>query len=493
MKSLLVTSDRKKWYVAAAVLSFAAVGVVLVAISSAAINVASSEAEAGIIAGSAAIKADGTASGGNTVAFGTAPNGQAMVYGASGAGNPRTDDCTVNVQAGASVQAAITAAQAQAVICIKPADRSAEAITLDKAVVLRANGPVKVRSVTITGSNVTLDGFTIVGAASNGIALSGVNHTVINNLVTGRGINTGIACVGSCGNGHRIGNNTVTGIHNYGLYVSGGDNVTVERNNVYDLWMSTPNGDVDAMRLWGTNHKIRNNYFHDINEFKSARDSGGDTPHVDCWQSFQTASGLQLRNVLIENNYCVRISRQCMILSNHLNGNYDIRDITFRGNVCETYDSSVINLGSVAGITMENNFFLGGVKSQVLTVDYTREENPVGLPDRDIKLRNNIVIKGLTSADYFYRNSTRTLIDNTDNILAHNSVVKSNADAFQSNASAQYAATKASDFTFYRQLAQSLQTADQGSVPQSASFSLDIDGGPRVKGTAIDIGPFELR
>ncbi len=290
-----------------------------------------------------------------------------------------------------------------------------------------------------------------------------------------------------------IAGNTVTAIHNYGIYINNGDNVSVERNNVYDLWMSTANGDVDAMRLWGTNHKIRQNYFHDINEFKSAKDSGGDTPHVDCWQSFQTGDGRQLRNVLIENNYCVRISRQCMILSNHLTGTYDIRDITFRGNVCETYDSSVVNLGSVAGITLENNFFLGGVKAQVLTVDYTREENPVGLPDKDIRLRNNIVMKGRSDTSYFYQNSTRTLIDNTDNVLVLNTLVNSNATSFQSNPNQSFSAIKPSDFTAYRQLAQQYEIINQGTAPSSTGFAVEIDGGQRVLGGAIDIGPFEVR
>ncbi len=460
--------------------------------SDAAAVVSVAEAEAGSPVGAAEKRSDPNASGGQYIVFGTAPSGQAITYGSSGNGNPKVDDCTVSVSAGQSIQAAINAAQSGAIVCVKATDRSGESLNINKAITVRANGTVKVKNVTVGASGATLDGFTIVGGASVGIDYSGTNHKIINNVVTGRGITTGISC-GTCGSGHQIRGNTVTAIQNYGLWVANGDNITIERNNVYDLWRSSANADVDAMRMWGTDHAVRNNYFHDINEFKSVKDSGGDTPHVDCFQTYQTGNGQVARNILIENNYCVRISRQCIIMSNHLRGVYDIRDFVIRGNVCETYDSSVVNLGSVAGITMENNFFLGGVRSQVLTVDYTREENPAGLPDKDIRLRNNIVMKGLASTSYFYQNSTRTLIDNTKNLLVQNAVVKSNADSFQGSPNAPYAATKADDFTKYRQLAQQYGIIDQGAAPTTVGFATELDGGGRVKGAAIDIGPFEIR
>ncbi len=453
---------------------------------------ASSEAESGVVNGNAAVQSDATASGGAKAVFGTAPDGRAFRYGASGNGNPKTSDCTVDVAAGQNLQAAVNAAAVGSVVCVKPANRSAESLTLNKKVNVRANGQVSIRNVVISGDGAILDGFSVVGGSAVGIAYKGTNHVIRDNIVSGRGITTGISC-DDCGSGHVITNNTITGIQNYGFIISNGDRITVEKNNVYDLWASTTTDDVDVMRYWGTNHMIRDNYFHDINEFKSARYDDGDTPHVDCFQTFQTGDGRVVRDITIENNYCVRISRQCIIMSNHLRGTYDIRDIVIRGNVCETYDSSVVNLGSVAGITMENNFFLGGVKAQVLTVDYTREENPAGLPDKDIRLRNNIVMKGTAGASYFYQNSTRTLTDNTDNLLVQNNIVKANADSFQGQPNASYAAQRPADFTQYRQLAGQYPVVDQGSSPLSTGFVTEIDGGPRQRGASIDIGPFEHR
>lgn len=484
--------NRRKLGLILAAIGCAVVGFGLLANSRAASFVIGQEIESGTLAGQAKSVNQNTASGGQAVVFGTSPGGRPIAYGSDGRGNPRTDDCTDVVEVTEDLQQAVNAMRAGGTVCVAASDRSAVALQISKAMVVRANGPTKIRSAVISGSSVTLDGFTVVGGSSNGVAFSGENHRITNNLVTGRGITTGIACTGSCGSQHYIAGNTVTAVQNYGIILNNGSAITVEKNNVYDLWRSSATSDVDAMRLWGTGHVIRHNYFHDINEFKSAR-SGGDTPHTDCWQSFQTGDNKQLRQVLIENNYCVRVSRQCMILSNHLTGSYDIRDVTFRGNVCETYDSSVVNLGSVAAITLENNLFLGGVRAQVLTVDYTREENPVGLPDKDIRLRNNIVVKGLASTSYFYRNSTRTLIDNTDNLLVQNGLVKTNADAFQGAANVSYAAVKATDFTFYRQLAQQYEVVDAGSPPLTANFTSDIDAGPRIRGASIDIGPFEIR
>ncbi len=480
------------WSLLGAVLLIGGFGLYMTLKSDAATSASSAEVEVGSLVGAAEKRSDPNASGGQYIVFGTSPAGQAVTYGSSGNGNPKVDDCTVSVPAGQSVQAAINGAPAGAVVCAKAADRSSESLNISKAITVRANGTVKIKSAVVSGSGAILDGFTVVGGSSVGIGYGGTNHKIINNVVSGRGITTGINC-SNCGSGHLISGNTVTGIQNYGLWVANGDNIIIERNNVYDLWRSSAVSDVDALRMWGTNHKVRHNFFHDINEFKSVKGSGGDTPHVDCFQNYQTGSGQVARNILIENNYCVRISRQCIIMSNHLRGVYDIRDIIIRGNVCETYDSSVVNLGSVAGITMENNFFLGGVKSQVLAVDYTREENPAQLPDKDIRLRNNIVMKGLANTSYFYQNSTRTLIDNTKNLLVQNGVVKTNADSFQNNPNAPYAAIKSDDFTKYRQLAQQYDIVDQGAAPTTAGFTKELDGGARTKGAAIDIGPFEIR
>ncbi|WP_396278885.1 choice-of-anchor Q domain-containing protein [Kibdelosporangium aridum] len=48
------------------------------------------------------------------------------------------------------------------------------------------------------------------------------------------------------------------------------------------------------------------------------------------------------------------------------------------------------------------------------------------------------------------------------------------------------------DFTKFRARAQQADIIDEGTTPHSPNFSKDVDGAPRIQGTAIDIGPFEF-
>src|SRR3954454_2706490 len=110
----------------------------------------------------------------------TAPNG--VSYGTNGAGNPKTSDCTTTVAPGGSIQAAIDRAVAGAVLCVKAADYSGTSLTINKAVTVRANGAVEIKSAVLTGSKATLDGFTIVGGGA-GAPAAGVNLTGASNKV----------------------------------------------------------------------------------------------------------------------------------------------------------------------------------------------------------------------------------------------------------------------------------------------------------------------
>ena len=111
-------------------------------------------------------------------------------------------------------------------------------------------------------------------------------------------------------------------MHNFGIFLWGGDRITVEKNNVFDLFQSKDVDDVDAMRAWGTNHIVRNNYFHDINAKKSAG-----SPHSDCFQAYQASSGRGLQQHPIENNYCVRVTGQCFIVQNDLRNADELHDL----------------------------------------------------------------------------------------------------------------------------------------------------------------------
>ena len=185
-------------------------------------------------------------------------------------------------------------------------------------------------------------------------------------------------------------------MHNFGIYLWGGDRITVEKNNVFDLFQSTDVDDVDAMRAWGTNHIVRNNYFHDINAKKSAG-----SPHSDCFQAYQAGSSPRLSsNILIENNYCVRVTGQCVIVQNDLRNADELQTYVIRGNVCETYGWQSIEITRVPDVTMDNNY-VAGVQTTVLNFANSGGGNQKSI---NYKVRNNVLVRATAGTRYFDSN-----------------------------------------------------------------------------------------
>jgi hypothetical protein len=323
-------------------------------------------------------------------AMGITPQGRPMTYGTPGNGNPRTDDCTISTNT--NPQSAVDSAPVGAVVCVKPGDYSDTTLTINKAITVRANGVVKIKAAKLSGHNAVLDGFTVVGGTldnpKRAISYTGTGHKIINNLIKGRGIHYAISCSGGysgCGDNITIAGNTITQVHNFGIFIWGGHNDIVERNNIYDLWQDTDIDDVDAMRGWGTGHVIRDNYIHDLNVNK-----GVGEPHNDCFQNYQSSkdTSIQSSNVTIEDNYCLRVSGQCLIMQNEHRPTSDVRDYVYRGNVCESYGGQNIELGSVTGEVIEDNMLNGGVDGVVITLHNTVG----GLDTTKVKVRDNILV-----------------------------------------------------------------------------------------------------
>ncbi|WP_107485298.1 discoidin domain-containing protein [Streptomyces sp. MP131-18] len=417
-------------------------------------------------------------------ADGEDPGGD-LPYGTDGNGNPRTDDCTVSTDS--DPQEAVDDASDGDVVCVKPGDYSDTTLTVDKAVTVRANGVVRVKNIDVSGSDATIDGFTVVGDElddpSTGIKFTGTGHTIIRNLVNGKNIHYAIACdYDDCASDVLISRNTVTGTNNFGVYLWGGSDITVEWNNIYDLWTDEGNDDVDGMRIWGTGHLIRNNYIHDLNASKSEGE-----PHADCIQNYQNSSRtVESYDVTVENNYCVRVSGQCLIMQNGNRPTADIRDYTYRGNVCESFGSQNIELGSIPGAIIENNIMRGGVDGHVLTFHSTVDD----LETTDIRVRNNVLVSAGGST--YARGSEDAMTDDTDNVELLDPSASDDWRDFEGNPDAPVPAINPDDFTRFRDLAQQADIVDEGSTPHSEDFTQDVDGATRVRGAAIDIGPFEF-
>ena len=421
-------------------------------------------------------------------AVNSAPNGLAtpIRYGTAGQGNPKTDDCTVTTTT--NPQTAVNNAAAGAIICVKPGHYSTSTLTVNKAVTVRANGVVSLKNIVVSGSNAVVDGFTVVGGTlgnpNYAVKFSGTGHKIVNNLVRGRGIWYAIGCEQSagCGSNVLIAGNTITGVHNFGIYLWGGDHITVEKNNVFDLFQSQDVDDVDALRAWGNNHVVRNNYFHDINAKKSAG-----SPHSDCYQSYQAGSTPRLSsNILYENNYCVRVTGQCIIVQNDLRNAAELHDYVIRGNVCETYGWQSIEMTGIPNITMDNDY-VAGVQTTVLNFANTGGGGKVST---NYKVRNSVLVRATSGSRYI----NGTPADNTANRTLVDPAIKASYDGF-SPTTVSYPPVKSTDFNKFDRdsVGKAGPTVvDQGSPPNSGGPTTDVDGAPRVRSTRIDVGPFEI-
>lgn len=272
-------------------------------------------------------------------------------------------------------------------------------------------------AVTITGNYVILDGFKIklLDGSGFGISITGSNNEVTKCLATTDSTKLGLnnTGVGVSGNFNKICGNYVEKVCiGYGI---SGDSHLVENNEAYGLRLNGNCGDVDYMRFFGSNHIIRNNYFHGINlaEVGSA--------HVDCFQTFDNGGpSYAISNVVIENNYCSNAAQGMMlegklykqsrglIVRNNIFRNcgawcvclVDIADARFYNNTCDTtgglHGIWCRGNGNVASCEFKNNIIYGtgtlyGVFETATIID--------GTPDAPGK--NNLLFRpGVTISGY---------------------------------------------------------------------------------------------
>ena len=122
--------------------------------------------------------------------------------------------------------------------------------------------------IVIDGTGNLLENSTIAFSAGNGVALSGSNNTIRNNLIRfvdyAANCGSGITLTFQAGGGNEIQNNTIGSVARFGLDYLAGTSEDISYNNFFDAMMvSRDGGQIYLGGLSAAGTKIHNNWFHD--------------------------------------------------------------------------------------------------------------------------------------------------------------------------------------------------------------------------------------
>ncbi|WP_084216273.1 right-handed parallel beta-helix repeat-containing protein [Pseudonocardia spinosispora] len=224
---------------------------------------------------------------------------------------PSLSSCTKQVATPDALSQALSSAAGGDRICVT-ADLASTRLTVTKGgpspaqpVTVVGNGKTVVKGITVKASNVTVDGFQVVGASAPGIEISGKYITVQNNTVK-----------------HPTG------------------------------------GDFDGLRFFGDNLKILHNTITDINP-------GGGGAHADCMQTFTSGGGPPTSHLLVDGNRCDNIDNQCIMaegpgdVGDGGGGPGKSEDWTITNNYCRFSAGQALMFEAIQNAKIRDNEFVG--------------------------------------------------------------------------------------------------------------------------------------
>jgi hypothetical protein len=266
-----------------------------------------------------------------------------------------------------SIQHAVNNAKAGDTICVATGNYENERVhittsgTASAPIVVKAVGKVLTSGFVVEASYVTIDGFNVSNQGSAdesgrnlGVYLSGTGLRIINNIVLDTKA-SGIGCEvypPGCFD-TLISGNVVQGADGTGILVAG-ERILVENNDVSRSIMVNET-DADGMRFFGSHITFRGNYIHDIFDRGYPKDTN---PHTDCFQTFDNDKPAS-NHILIENNICLDVDHQCLIVEGLLKKQSDT--MTFRNNICGNSGSQAVLVRGVPGVSISNNLFLSSI------------------------------------------------------------------------------------------------------------------------------------
>jgi hypothetical protein len=288
---------------------------------------------------------------------GSDASGSSSASGSSAASAP--SGCTVTANSEGEVRDALAAASAGSTVCVTGDGlRGADLVvdvsgTPDRPVGVVGEGATPVRSVTVTGDHVVVQGVAAVGGA--GISLAGTGLVVRGNRVEKADLD-GISCDDLCPDAV-IEDNTVVGADGSGILVMG-DHAVVRGNSVSGS-VRREASDADGIRFFGDSVEIRDNTVFDI---KATGYPAGTEPHTDCFQTFDDRRPPTV-DAVIADNVCRNVDAQCLIatadeaMAQGKTGRS--HGIEFTGNQCDIQGSQAVLIRGIPAVTVQGNTFAG--------------------------------------------------------------------------------------------------------------------------------------
>ena len=270
---------------------------------------------------------------------------------------PLPVDCAHRITEFEQASDALAQAQPGATVCLSGDDfHDAElemttSGTPEQPITIVADGAT-MRSLRVEADHVVIQGLTL--RDGDGLTMSGRGLVASNNVIYNAAEN-GLACLDCVDT--IIESNTVQRADGTGIYLAGRQ-ITVRGNTVSESVLRTQR-DADGIRFFGIGHRLIGNTIKDI----KARGYGGEGPHTDCFQTYDTDQGAPTYDVVIAENVCTNVDVQCLIATiddpRAASGPPGQPTITFVGNTCEVNGSQAVLLRNFPRVNIRDNRFSG--------------------------------------------------------------------------------------------------------------------------------------
>jgi Right handed beta helix region len=214
---------------------------------------------------------------------------------------------------------------------------------------LVADELVTVHEVQVEADHVSVEGFTVAGG---GVSLEGAGIVARDNTVhdTQQGGITCHPCTDSI-----VEFNTMRHVATNGINITG-QRITVHGNTISDT-VPVYGGDADGIRFYGSGHRISDNTVTGISAAGYAS-----PPHPDCFQTLDDDKPATF-DVVISGNTCRNVDAQCLIATGDQDSNRGappgVPSITFLGNMCANNGAQAVNLRRWPNAQILRNTFAG--------------------------------------------------------------------------------------------------------------------------------------